>query len=80
MLIYILGPQFSDDIIYMQGRMKSKKAATLFAPLLSPEKFTKPLSDSKRLVCISELNEGANPGTVLVGGVSAIVPTASRVP
>ena len=57
--------------------MKSKTAATLFASLLMPHKFTGPLSESKRIISVAELRDGSNTGTVFVGGVSAITPTIS---
>ena len=60
--------------------MKPKKAASLSASLSTPDKFTGPLSQSKTLVSVSDLRPGGNPGAVFVGGVSAVVPTASRVP
>ena len=60
--------------------MKSKKAASLSASLAAPDRFTGTFSQSKTLVSVAELTPGTNSGTVFVGGVSAIVPTASRVP
>jgi hypothetical protein len=64
-----------------KGKMKSKKAgASLSAALSTPDKFAGPLSQSKTLVSVSDLRPGGNLGAVFVGGVSAIVPTANRVP
>ena len=78
----IICPNVSVIPLYTQtqGRMKSKKAASLFASLSTPHKFTGPLSESKRIISVAELREGSNIGAVFVGGVSAIIPTTSRVP
>lgn len=60
--------------------MKSKKVAALMTSLSSPDKFIGSMTPRGRIVTIADLKPGTNTGGLLVGGVSAVVPTSSHVP
>lgn len=47
--------------------------------LSSPDQYLSEGEDGK-LIALSELKEGVNPGSVLIVGVAAVVPFKERVP
>ncbi len=63
-----------------QGRLKPKRLSTLVSSLSSPEgKRLGTYANTKAVVPVGGLREGANEGKVFVGGVVAIVPMKNKV-